>query len=163
MYYCLDAPAMRSSSCSRWSSLYCGLALYALSGCGLGTGEVTGSVKYQGKIVAGGSVIIRGSDRLPYSGTINEDGTYRVLNVPTGPATITVHSPGPAADIDPGADVRLLLRKSKKSFTTPPKPALFAGDRDKWFRLPDKYQEFDQSGLTLTVKAGVNEHDLRLE
>ena len=101
-----------------------GLALCQVAGCGPSPGEISGTVTFQGKTLASGTVIIVGSDLLTYYGNIEDDGTYTVAKVPTGPAKIVVFSP----------------------------PA-FRADPKKWFPLPKKYEEFETSGLTLTVTA----------
>ena len=117
-----------------------------------------GTVTYQGKTVVSGTVIIRGSDRLPYSGTIEEDGTYLVRDVPTGLAKITVVS----LPSHRGRREELFRRRAKgaEDVETPPQARV---DFPKWFPLPEKYQRFDDAGLTLTVTGGLNEHDIALE
>src|SRR5215475_11261466 len=103
------------------------LALLAVSGCA-SQGDVTGTVTYQGKNVASGSVIIRGSDLLPYSGAIEEDGTYVVRNVPTGLAKITVVSLPP----DAGRHAELLRRSPKKEAEEAAAPVRARADPNKW-------------------------------
>jgi hypothetical protein len=137
--------------------LFC-LALLASTGCSAGTGAVAGTVTYQGKTVASGTVLIVASDSLPYYGTIQDDGTYTVLKVPTGPAKMAVLSPGP----DAGKNFELILKVTKRGFEGPDRPPAFRGDPKKWFPLPDKYREFNDSGLTVTVTGGVNQRDIPL-
>ena len=36
-------------------------------------------------------------------------------------------------------------------------------DREKWVRLPEKYADPDQSGLTTTLKSGTNPFDIPLK
>ena len=62
------------------------LAFFAIAGCSSGLGELTGRVTYKGQVVASGTVVIVGSDLLPHHGLIDEDGTYTISKVPTGPA-----------------------------------------------------------------------------
>src|SRR5215475_5718606 len=112
-----------------------GLALSRIVGCGASNGDVTGKVTYQGKNVASGTVLIVGSDSLPYYGTIHDDGTYTVSRVPAGLAKIAVLSPGP----DAGKNVEMVLQVTKKGREMPERPRAFRGDRDKWFPIPDKY------------------------
>src|SRR4029077_6705571 len=110
--------------------LFC-LTFLAITGCGAGTGDVTGTVTYQGKTVASGTVLIVGSDSLPYYGNIQDDGTYTVPKVPTGPAKIAVLSPGP----DAGKNVEAILRVTKRGVEGPARPLAFRGDPKKWFPL----------------------------
>src|SRR5579864_5245017 len=88
-----------------------GLALLAFTGCS-STGDVMGTVSYRGQTVASGTVIILGSDLLPYSGAIQDDGSYVVSNVPTGLAKITVISLPPR----PGKQARSPLRMATNEF-----------------------------------------------
>ena len=79
--------------------------------------------------------------------------------VPAGPAKIIVLSPRPG----PAMDMRQMMQNRQKGFEGPIPLVPFRGDLDKWFPLPDKYKEFDTSGLTLTVTRGVNERDIPLD
>jgi hypothetical protein len=135
-----------------------GLALLASAGCGAESGAVTGTVSFQGKSVASGTVIIVGADSLPYYGAIQDDGTYTIARVPTGLAKIAVLSPGP----DSGPNIRMAYAASQRGFEKKVAPRAFRGDPHKWFPLPEKCAEFDTSGLTLTVTRGTNELDIVL-
>jgi hypothetical protein len=139
--------------------LYClfALVLLALAGCGATTGDVTGTVTYQGKTVASGTVIIAGSDSLPYYGTIEDDGSYIVPMVPIGSAKIAVVSPGP----DAGKNRASPLKTTKSVKPSAPPPV--RGDPNKWFALPDEYRHFDTSNLTVAVTGGVNRRDIELD
>jgi hypothetical protein len=139
----------------------CALTLMAcapLAGAGCG-GSITGTVTFQNKPVASGTVVVVGSDMLPHYGTIEDDGGYTVPSVPTGLAKIAVFSPGPdgarpAYPDLPDAEPVLPKRASAR---------VFRGDPQKWFPLPDKYRDFDASGLGLTVTSGENRLDLDLD
>jgi hypothetical protein len=134
---------------------FLGLVLVAATGCGAATGDVTGTVTYQGRIVSSGEVVIAASDSLPYHGAIHDDGSYIVAKVPLGSAKLAVVSPDP----DVGNDTASKINKSKK----PPEPGPGRGDPSKWFPLPDEYRHFDKSNLTVTVIGGVNQRDIRLD
>ena len=132
------------------------LAPLVAAGCG-SSGSITGTATLHNKPVASGTVVVVGSDQLPYYGNIEDDGSYTVPRVPTGLAKIAVFSPGPAAQVpaDPPAANPRFSRKV---------PArVFRGDPQKWFPLPDKYQDFNTSGLSMTVTGGVNRLDLELD
>jgi len=129
-----------------------------LSGCS-GSGVVTGTVTFQNKAVTSGTVIIAGSDHLPYYGHINDDGTYPVPHVPTGFARIAVVSPGPVS----ADQLRSKLEALRPGFQPRAAAPKFHGDPQKWFPLPDKYREFDTSGLTVNVMGGVNPLNIELD
>jgi hypothetical protein len=128
-------------------------------GCGAGVGSITGTVTFQNKPVASGTVVVVGSDLLPYYGNINDDGTYTVPKVPTGVAKIAVFSPGPDAE----APVRPYLPTANPAFQKKVPARVFRGDPQKWFPLPEKYRDFDTSGLSMTVMGEVNQLDLELD
>jgi hypothetical protein len=138
----------------RWLGLI--VLATALAGCAAGKADVTGKVTYQGKAVTFGTVVVRGPDGLDIPGTINPDGTYRVPGVAAGKALIGVVSrdPGPGA----AAKGRANPKPGRDPDEAPP-----AADRRKWFPLPDKYEDPSKSGLSTTLKAGANQHDINLE
>src|SRR5262249_34184598 len=127
-----------------------------------GTGDVTGTVTFQGKNIASGTVIIVASDSLPYSGIVDEEGIFLVSKVPTGRAKIAVVSPNPEA----GTDMTRLLfqrnifRKDLPKSAAPPPPRV---NPKKWFPLPDKYGDFKESGLTVTITGGLNWRHIPLD
>ena len=137
------------------------LATAVITGCGAGVGDVTGTVTCGNKTLASGTVVIRGSDMITYHGSIDEDGNYTVSKVPTGPATIVVVSMNPQVRVNPAAldDMDMMKRRLVKAV---PKP-MPRSDPKKWFPIPQKYEDFSTTDLTLTVAGGVNEHDIHLE
>jgi hypothetical protein len=133
--------------------------IFAGAGCGAGSGDVSGTVTFQNKPVASGTVIIVGSDSLPYYSNIQEDGSYLVRKVPTGPAKIVVLSPGP----DAGKDGPPIAVMAKPGFERKVRQHVFPGDPKKWFPIPDNYGEFNSSGLSMTIAGGMNQHDIPLD
>lgn len=109
----------------------------ALSGCG-GVGEISGVVKYQGKVVPAGTISFYDEGRGVWSSDIKPDGSYAVSGVPTGTARITVLPP-------PGITMAGM----------PPPP--------KSLPIPPKYGDPNTSGLTYKVKHGSQTHDVQLE
>jgi hypothetical protein len=134
------------------------LAPLVAAGCG-GVGSVTGTVTFQNKTVASGTVVVVGSDLLPYYGKIEDDGTYTVPSVPTGFAKIAVFSPGP----DTAGPARPEPPAARPGGGRRMPARVFHGDPQKWFRLPDRYRDFDKSGLSMTVTSGENRRDLELD
>jgi hypothetical protein len=133
-----------------------GALLVAPAGCGGGgKAEVTGRVTHQGKAVVVGTVVFQGPDGLAMPGPISADGSYRVTGVAAGKALIGVVSRDPGPTV--AAKGRVNTKPGRDPDEAPP-----AADRRKWFPLPEKYEDPTKSGLSTTLKAGSNEHDIDL-
>ena len=127
----------------------------ALVGCTAGKSDVVGKVSYKGKTLVFGSVVMRGPDGLDIPGTIDPDGSYRVVGVASGKVFIAVVSR------DPGPPTAAKGRVSGKTSRDGDDGAA-AGDRPKWFAIPGKYEDPTKSGLSTTLKPGANQHDIDL-
>ncbi|VTR93238.1 Uncharacterized protein OS=Blastopirellula marina DSM 3645 GN=DSM3645_29326 PE=4 SV=1 [Gemmata massiliana] len=128
-------------------------ALVGLALCGCGgaqTGDVTGRVTYQGKRLAFGSVVFmaRGEKSEPVVCAIGPDGTYTAKGVPVGEVQVGVASPDPRTPLE--------LRGDQK-------PLPLAADPKLWFPIPTQYSYPLTSGLSRTVTAGPNTHDIELK
>src|SRR5262245_48576180 len=123
-----------SFPCSARMRLACGLAtaaaLLALaSGCGVGRGDVSGKVTYQGKPLVWGTVQFEGSDGMLKQGNINSDGTYSVQGVAAGEAKVAVSSINPnSSDFQP--------RVVEGRPPHPHRPVV-----KRWLSIPAQYNE----------------------
>ena len=111
------------------------------AGCGR-VGQVAGKVSYRDKPLPDGTVLLLASDGQAYDGQIQPDGTFVIHNVPAGAARVAVTSMT-AGDADKSGgkgDERAKQRNIAKG-----------GARS---RIPTKYSDFNQSGLTVTVEKG---------
>lgn len=125
-------------------------AMFALaSGCNPSAATVAGKVTYQGKPVGWGSVTLRANDGSYHQIGLNADGTYRLDNVPVGPAKVGVSSPDPtpSSRFKDGGDERA---------TAPPSPP-----PGIWFPLPAKFADPATSGVTLDVRTGGYDIELK--
>jgi hypothetical protein len=131
-------------------------------GCG-GTGEVTGKVTFANKPVTSGSVLILASDKLTYTSQLDENGAYKITNVPPGDAKVVVSSPNPA--ITAAGQGKSPHKDPLNRFKTGPLPknGPAVAPPTTWFRIPAHYAEFETSGLRLTVLSGDNTFDIPLE
>jgi hypothetical protein len=103
-------------------------------------GAVSGKVYYQGKPLKGGMVHFYGPRGSVETSRIEPDGGYTLSRVPVGPAKVAVSTP--------------VAGRISITIGSPP-PA---------FRVvPARYGDPQQSGLTLEVHGGSQEHDIRLE
>jgi hypothetical protein len=148
-----------------------GLALSALvliTGCAA-RGSVSGKVSYRGKTLPGGVVTFIPEDGKghPHDAQIQEDGTYSITNIPTGPVKILVRAaeppkiptrPGPG-----GVGIRVgppegALPEGVKVGSFDPK-----ADADKYVKIPPKYANADLSDLKYTVTSGAQPYDIDLK
>jgi hypothetical protein len=157
------------------------LSLLALSGCGGGVGQVSGRVTMKGALLPAleqGAVVFTVGDR-EVAGTIRNDGTYTVLGVPVGAATVKLLNPRPDAsrrftehaveemtkDVKPEDptsgkwlakhDPTLKALKRAKAVAKPPPPFVPP--------IPAKYESTSTSGLTFDVRRGQQTFNIDLK
>jgi hypothetical protein len=137
-----------------------------LAGCS-STGTVSGKVTYKGEALRQGVVQFVAADGWTSSAMINEDGTYRIANLPPGLFKLAVEThPGLAQGsrltTGPGGG-RWRLKGSTEpkevEKAVPPPPQQVSGLP----KLPAKYTNVQTSGLTCEVKAGRQTHDIDLQ
>lgn len=146
------------------------------AGCGSSQGTVSGKVTYKGAIVKGGTVRIVPDKGSPATGDIQEDGTYKIQHVPTGPAKVSVETDS----MKPNKQVSAQAQGAAAMYKNMPKPppgepgsdsnqgnavAGFReqGDEKRYVEIPARYNDSNKSGLTLTVKGGSNPFDIELK
>ena len=127
-------------------------ALLAAVGCGPGTGDLSGKVSYKDKPLHSGTVLVIAADGSSLSGPIQDDGSYSILGVPNGTASIGVVCPDPKSMV-------IATRKEKGA----PKSEVVRPEQSKWFPIPDKYSDAKGSGMTTTVKSGKNDFPIDLK
>ena len=139
------------------------LTLLTAIGCGGGVGDVTGTVTYKGKPLDGGSVQYRSGGKTIAS-EISKDGKYSIAGVPAGAALVAV------SYVDPRATdhFRAVSAASKsggagRGDKEAPASALSKVDPTTFNKVPDKYNDFNGSGLTFEVKKGPNTNDIDLK
>jgi hypothetical protein len=111
------------------------------------TGVVTGTVRFRGSELTGGTVTFMGANGQSGAGRIRADGRYEVLNAPLGENKIAVDTPPPEGTTDPA------------NLGNPP----VAAEDLQYFKLPAQYSDPNQSGLTATVKDGKQTHDINID
>lgn len=130
-------------------SVVIGLMMFGL-GCA-GRGDVSGTVRLDGKPLVFGTVQFEASDGKLHNGIIEEDGSYFIPGVARGETKVAVSSQNPTS-----AAFQPLHRVGIENKTTRPKPI------QGWFPIPSKYEMFSKSGLTIDVKSGENKTDIDL-
>jgi hypothetical protein len=133
---------------------FLGLMILVLTGCGPSRGEVTGKVTYKNEAIKQGSVQLQAADGSLHAGEI-KDGTYTVKGVPTGKALISI------SIVD---DSTIELNKKLASGGREGKinPADIAA-LQKAKVIPDKYNDFNKSGLSVEVKSPKTEHNITMD
>ena len=135
-----------------------GVVVCTAGGCA-SKGNVTGKVTHQGKPVTSGTVTMIASDKMPYPGMINADGSYSIANVPSGPVKVLVTSPRPAGE----NRVAPPIGGGDTDISKGPDPAAVQAAPDGWFPIPDKYGDPTTTTLTGTVRSPMVTIDLTLE
>jgi len=125
-------------------------------GCGSDTTTLSGTVRFNGRPVNGGSVILYCADKQIVRGTIDADGRYSIPNVPFGTATITVQT---HAFVPAGMQIQ---QKLPESVNSPAPPAVAAESGKKVTPIPPRYSHPEESGLSVDVTSHPATHDIEL-
>jgi hypothetical protein len=129
-----------------------------VEGCGPAKGEVKGKITYKGVPVGGGSVTIQSAKGSIHTGEISSDGSYVVKGVPMGPAKLAV------GWVDNSAVERnVAMLKGKRDAKEVAKPGEARPTPAETQKLPAKYGDLEQSGLTVEVKGSVTEYNIELK
>lgn len=118
------------------------------AGCSRGTGNVSGTVKFKGKPLPGGTISFYDEVNGVASSPINPDGSYSVSKVATGTARITVAVPMPIRFASPG------MSEAKEDL-----PAVVKQTPS----IPARYYDPAKSGLTCVVVRGDQTQDFDLQ
>jgi hypothetical protein len=125
------------------------------AGCAPDLGEVKGRVLYKGEIVPSGSIIFVAKGGKECRCTIDEvDQTYTMRGVPPGMVQIVVagHPRVPRGLDNPRSIKRAPERQQGRK-----------GEKaERWVEIPRRYHSVETSGLSLEVRAGPQEHDIKL-
>jgi hypothetical protein len=147
-------------SAIRFISLAAVLCSTLLTGCGSGGRTVTGTVKYQGKPVVFGSVVMIGSNGVSKSGVIQPDGTFKIEGVVGKSPKIAVSSPPP-----PGVKVATHTGGRDAVDSEKPQPAAAEPVNPEivknWFPIPSVYGDPNSSGLAIEIQGDKVDIDLK--
>jgi hypothetical protein len=121
-----------------------------LAGCGPGTGDISGTIRYNGAPLPGGRITFISEENRssPMSAPIREDGTYTVNACPRGPARITVQT-FPAGTSGKG---RSGLGAGRGTTRGPRQPV-----------IPERYSDPGKTDLAHTVTRGRQNLDIELK
>jgi hypothetical protein len=149
---------MKRISCCCWLLSLLALAL-PLSGCGPReyrlpeTGAtLEGKVTYAGKPVPAAMIIVAGESGGA-TGNIGEDGRFLIPNVPVGAVKLAVNTDAAKGQMI-GQNMAQAYQASKEGKKAP---------APRFLDVPKKYHDPNASGLTTTIKEGVNTFDIVLQ
>jgi hypothetical protein len=151
------------------------LALVLLAGCSPPTGSVSGTVLFGNKPLPGGMITFEPKSGQGGNGAtsfIDEQGHYQVT-LPVGEYVIAVDNTeleargrkaAPPATVPPGIKVPAPAKGPASSDAIKESGASpLTGMTGKYVAIPSKYQRTDTSGLSYTVTAGSQSHDVELK
>jgi hypothetical protein len=135
-----------------------------LSGCGQSTGNVSGKVTYKGAPLRGGTVGFVDSSGRTMGAAMEEDGTFKIKNLPTGEYIVTVET----NSVKPPQSSEAAPPALKKGMGAPPKDAQLpdgykgsnpaeaaaANAAKHYILIPGSYSKKETSNLKHTVVAG---------
>ena len=143
------------------------LGLVGAAGCA-GKGDVSGQVTYSGKPLPAGRItfLCEAGNRPAISATIT-DGQYTGSGCPAGPAKVAVDTCPPHTDVNlkavPAAMKTMMADMKEKTKERMPEGAeTYETAPGKYVKIPPRYANPEQSGLTCTVTSGKQQHDVAL-
>jgi hypothetical protein len=155
----------------RWA-FFALLPVIAAAGCtGQSKVTVSGVVKYKGTPLKGGSVTFNSTaGKFSPVASINEDGTYKIENCPTGPVKITVDTESLKPKFNSGPAMPGQI-KAPPAYGPPPgqneggyTPPSAAPDMSKrYVQIPLVYSDPKESKLDYTVTTGETTHNIDLD
>jgi len=150
---------------------FAALVLCTVVGCGHEppTAVVTGTVTFKGEPLPMATIMFFHDKDIVGNGPIR-DGAYRLERVPTGPVGIAIVSieSSKSRTIPTGmpAHRQRMYEKAQElgyASSEPAKKSDGKQDTPKSVRIPTKYNSAQNSGLTLNVVAGQQNHDIELQ
>ncbi|HEV3144615.1 MAG TPA: hypothetical protein VGZ47_12070 [Gemmataceae bacterium] len=143
---------------------HCGFAILAMAivifaGCGPSKSDVKGKVTYNGKPLEKGEVTILSAKGTTHFGAIQPDGSYVVSGVPTGAAKVKVGWIDESA-AEFNRQLAMKRREIKSSGVIPNDPS----EKPKAsLASPERFSDFDKSGLTVEVQGKLTEYNIDLK
>jgi hypothetical protein len=129
-----------------------------LCGCGSPTGTLTGTVRYKGAALPGGSLIVYCEDEQILAGAIREDGSYTIAGLPEGRVVVTVVT---LPRVPEGMQLKQNLPPTTSDGPRAPSEGVYAKGRH--VVLPRRYATREESGLSAVVARGTQVFDIDLK
>ena len=141
----------------------------ASSGCGKPRYRVHGTVRFDGKPVARGTIIFVASDNQAYPVRLQADGSYQSPPIPVGRVLVSVLGDDPkvpprpmpgAKDLDQLANEQIKTDDAAKRGGKTPPPAPPSATTSSM--VPQKFANPNQSGLAFDLTSADQEYSLDL-
>lgn len=144
----------------RFACLLLVVGLSWIAGCGVrestlpeSGASLTGTITYKGKPIEFAMVRVQSKDGKQYaSGQVNDDGKYRVDNVPLGEVMIAVDTAAAQGEF-------VAQNMAKAGAAADPKASKKRVD-PTFVNVPQKYSDPAKSGLSTTIQKGENTFDI---
>jgi hypothetical protein len=154
-----------------------GLLAVTLCGCSGPRSRVYGKVVYQGKPLAGGTIVFLAPNNQTYPARIQDDGSYEMAAMPRGHILVAVQADvvRPRPRPDPGrrpaaaAKAKDSFAKGKAEFDdaakggSAPPPSAPTAAIARSVNLPVHYGDPNQSGLAFELTAAEQEYNVELK
>jgi hypothetical protein len=138
--------------------------------------EVSGTIKYNGQPLKGGTVTFHTKDTsTPYQIPIRPDGTYSASDLPAGELLVSIETESvnpnkkKAPEFRPGFGMKTAGKKYKEDtsgykekLTAQGAAAPTAPDPAAYTKIPAKYADPNTSGFTAALSRGRNTQDFNL-
>lgn len=134
------------------------VAVLTLPACNADPSTLQGVVRYAGKPLTSGSVILYCQDREIVRGIISEDGTYTISHVPRGNAMVVVQTHPRVPE-----GLRLTQKLPPTSTDGPMSPSEGSYSKDRRVVIPRRYSTPEESGLSVQIKPGTQVFDIELK
>ena len=154
--------------------VWLGLPVLVLLAAGCSSkGTVTGTVAYKGKPIPDGSVIFMPENGNPAVTAFIKDGKYTAEKVPVGPAKVAISSTYNEGGQESNMAKTMYSGKGKKGGGGPASDPSMPEEARKFFsggsapqkglKIPEKYNDVQNSGLSYTVTGGKQNKDFNLD
>lgn len=118
--------------------------------------SLTGKVTYKGAPVTGGNVQLY-TDEGVYPAVLSPEGTFEIIQVPLGEATLTVET----ESINPNRKIPTYGGGQEGEMSPPPEGAQTGGGT--YVKIPSRYDKKETSDLKVTLTGGKQTQEFQLK
>lgn len=149
--------------------LFAALALVLAAGCRTSPNpaKVSGKVTYKGQPVKGGDIVFH-SDQGTYRGTLGQDGSYEIVDLPVGEMKVTVDTEflnpdKKATTYGGGRGDKMTNERLAAERAAGRGPASRDEQLARYTKIPPKYSNVASTDLKTTLEKGKQTRDFELK